>query len=70
MDAHVLKRDDLPWSEIGIATFTVGGDEIHAEPGDVVIVPPNTPHAFANTGEGQLRQIDIHVSPTFSTEWL
>jgi mannose-6-phosphate isomerase-like protein (cupin superfamily) len=111
MNAHVLKRDDLPWSEIaheligadhgarvciifvdapprggpglhkhpyeevfisleGTATFTVGGDEIHAEPGDIVIVPPNTPHAFANTGEGQLRQIDIHVSPTFSTEWL
>jgi mannose-6-phosphate isomerase-like protein (cupin superfamily) len=35
-----------------------------------VIVPPNTPHEFTNSGDQRLRQIDIHVSPTFSTEWL
>jgi hypothetical protein len=23
-----------------------------------------------NCGDGPLRQIDIHVSPSFSTEWL
>jgi hypothetical protein len=47
MDAKVLKRDDLPWSEI--AHELIGADE---------------------EGEGQLRQIDIHVNPTFSAEWL
>jgi mannose-6-phosphate isomerase-like protein (cupin superfamily) len=111
MDAKVLKRDDLPWSEIaheligadygarvciifvdaapgrgpglhkhpyeevfisleGTAMFTVGGEQLRAGPGDVVIVPANMPHAFTNTGDGHLRQIDIHVNPTFSTEWL
>jgi mannose-6-phosphate isomerase-like protein (cupin superfamily) len=38
--------------------------------GELVVVPPGVPHAFKNTGEGVLKQIDIHVSPSFSTEWL
>jgi mannose-6-phosphate isomerase-like protein (cupin superfamily) len=64
-----------PYEEIfitleGEVTYVLGDDEIQAGEGDVVVVPPNTPHAFTNTGEGQLRQIDIHVSPSFSTEWL
>jgi mannose-6-phosphate isomerase-like protein (cupin superfamily) len=64
-----------PYEEVfitleGQATFVVDGDEIVAGPDDVVIVPPHTPHGFTNSGEGQLRQINIHVSPTFSTEWL
>jgi mannose-6-phosphate isomerase-like protein (cupin superfamily) len=64
-----------PYEEVfvtleGEATFLVDGKEIVAGPNDVVIVPPNTPHGFTNTGEGRLRQVNIHVSPTFSTEWL
>lgn len=54
----------------GEVTFLAGEKEAQAGPGDVVVVPPETPHAFTNTGEGRLRQIDIHVSPEFSTEWL
>jgi len=64
-----------PYEEVfimleGEALFVAGDEEVKAGPGDVVIVPPETPHAFTNTGDGQLRQIDIHVSPTFSTDWL
>jgi len=64
-----------PYEEIliiteGEATFDVSGDELVARAGDVLIVPPDTPHAFKNTGAGRLRQIDIHVSPSFSTTWL
>ena len=64
-----------PYEEIliiteGEATFDVSGDELVARAGDVLIVPPDTPHAFKNTGDGRLRQIDIHVSPSFSTTWL
>jgi mannose-6-phosphate isomerase-like protein (cupin superfamily) len=54
----------------GEATFSVDGREIVAGPNDVVIVPPNTPHGFTNTGHGRLRQVNIHVSPEFRTEWL
>jgi mannose-6-phosphate isomerase-like protein (cupin superfamily) len=64
-----------PYEEVlivleGEVTFVAGGEEIQAGPNDVVIVPPDLPHAFTNTGAGQLRQIDIHVAQAFSTEWL
>jgi|SRR5215204_1441750 len=54
----------------GEVTFLAGEKEAQAGVGDVVVVPADTPHAFTNTGEGRLRQIDIHVNPEFSTEWL
>jgi quercetin dioxygenase-like cupin family protein len=66
-----------PYEEIiivteGVATFF--GSSVSAERvvrgGEVVIVPANEPHGFKNTGDGPLKQIDIHVSPVFETEWL
>ena len=54
----------------GSAIFTAGDEQFEAGPGDVVIVPAGTPHSFKNSGDGQLRQVDIHVSATFQTEWL
>jgi hypothetical protein len=33
-------------------------------------VGAGVPHGFKNTGDGVLKQVDIHVSPSFSTEWL
>ena len=64
-----------PYEEVfitieGQATFLVDGKEIVAGPDDVVIVPPDTPHGFTNSGDGPLRQVNIHVSPTFNTDWL
>jgi quercetin dioxygenase-like cupin family protein len=54
----------------GEASYVAGAIEIRAQAGEIVIVPPDTPHSFVNSGDGRLRQIDIHVSPSFSTEWL
>jgi mannose-6-phosphate isomerase-like protein (cupin superfamily) len=54
----------------GEALFTVDGREIAAGPDDVLIVPPDTPHGFTNSGESHLRQVNIHVSPSFTTDWL
>jgi len=45
------------------------GDQV-ARAGQVVVVPGGVPHAFYNSGEGPLRQIDIHLNPRFETEWL
>jgi mannose-6-phosphate isomerase-like protein (cupin superfamily) len=56
--------------EEGRATFTGGDEEREVSAGDIVVVPPNTPHRFVNSGDGPLRQVAIHVSPRFVTEWL
>jgi mannose-6-phosphate isomerase-like protein (cupin superfamily) len=54
----------------GRAAFTAGDEEREARGGEIVIVPPDTPHRFVNSGDGPLRLIAIHVSPRFVTEWL
>ncbi len=54
----------------GQATFTVGDSEIEATGGQILIVPPNHPHKFINSGDGPLRQIDIHISERMITDWL
>ena len=64
-----------PYEEVfvvqeGEATFTAGGEERIVRAGEVVIVPAGVPHAFVNSGDGPLRQLDIHVSASFDTEWL
>jgi quercetin dioxygenase-like cupin family protein len=64
-----------PYEEVlivleGEATLDDGADKRGVAAGDVVLIPPGQPHGFVNSGEGRLRQIDIHVSPSFSTEWL
>jgi mannose-6-phosphate isomerase-like protein (cupin superfamily) len=67
---HVHPYEEVFITLEGEATFVVDGQEIVAGPDDVVIVPPDTPHGFTNTGAGRLRQVNIHVSPTFDTNWL
>lgn len=64
-----------PYEEVfivqeGVATFTVDAATVDVTAGHIVIVPPNTPHKFVNSGDGPLRQVDIHHSPRFITEWL
>ena len=64
-----------PYEEIfiiqeGRCVFEVDGEQFEAAAGEVVIAPAGAAHRFTNTGDGPLRQIDIHVSPDFSTEWL
>ena len=62
-----------PYAELfflleGEGTFSDGESE--RGPGEVVIVPPETPHSFVNNGTERLRQIDVHLSATFQTDWL
>jgi mannose-6-phosphate isomerase-like protein (cupin superfamily) len=54
----------------GTATFRVRDEEIEIGAGQVVVVPGGVPHGFVNSGDGPLRQIDIHLNPRFVTEWL
>jgi mannose-6-phosphate isomerase-like protein (cupin superfamily) len=64
-----------PYAELffvleGEGTFSDGSHERVVGAGEVVIVPPDTPHAFVNSGSERLRQIDVHLSSTFETDWL
>lgn len=44
----------------GKATFTIGDETIEVEQGKIIVAPANVPHKFVNSGNGILRQIDIH----------
>ncbi len=54
----------------GTATFTDGSNSREVGAGNVVVIRAGEPHAFTNSGESQLRQIDIHVADAFETDWL
>jgi mannose-6-phosphate isomerase-like protein (cupin superfamily) len=64
-----------PYEEVfvvqeGSATFTAGDETIEVKGGQVVVVPAGVAHKFVNSGNGRLRQVDIHASERFVTEWL
>ncbi len=64
-----------PYKEIfiiqeGAATYTVGSVSLKAHAGQIIIVPAGTPHKFVNSGDCALRQVDIHLSRQFVTDWL
>jgi mannose-6-phosphate isomerase-like protein (cupin superfamily) len=67
---HTHPYDEVLIIEQGRATAKVGDETLEVGAGDIVLIPAGSPHAFTNTGDGPLRQIDIHASPRFSTEWL
>lgn len=54
----------------GTSTFDDGETRRIVKAGEMAVVDAGQPHAFTNSGEGRLRQIDIHLSPSFATEWL
>ena len=62
---------DETWVVIaGKLSFQAGDEQIEAGPGDIVIVPPGTPHKFTNRGPARANLVCIHANPTFVTEWL
>jgi mannose-6-phosphate isomerase-like protein (cupin superfamily) len=64
-----------PYEEVfivqeGRATYTVGTETLEIHAGQIVVVPAGVPHKFINSGDGPLRQVNIHVSKQFNTTWL
>ena len=64
-----------PYAEVfvvqeGRAVFTVGSETHEVTGSHIVIVPPGMPHKFVNTGDGPLRQVNIHPTGQMVTEWL
>lgn len=54
----------------GHGVFEADGNEVAAGPGDTVVVGPNTPHRFRNTGPERLELVCIHAAERMVTEWL
>jgi mannose-6-phosphate isomerase-like protein (cupin superfamily) len=68
-DLHRHPYEEVFIVQEGDVLFTLGEEEIEAGPGDLIVVPPNTPHKFFSRGETH-RQISIHPVPKMETEWL
>ncbi|WP_188434587.1 cupin domain-containing protein [Microbacterium murale] len=64
-----------PYSETwvvleGTARITVGDETFVARAGDTATGPARVPHCFTNVGEGMLRILGIHASPTIIQTFL
>jgi mannose-6-phosphate isomerase-like protein (cupin superfamily) len=64
-----------PYSETwivraGKGRFTADGEDVDAEPGDILVVGAETPHKFKNVGTERLDVICIHASPRMIQEEL
>ena len=68
-DLHRHPYEQVFIVEEGDVLFTLGDDTVEAGPGDVIVVPPGTPHKFVSRGESH-RQVSIHPVARMETEWL
>lgn len=64
-----------PYAEVcivraGRLAATVGGEEVVAEAGDILVIGPGTPHRFAGIGEERVELMCIHATGRFDIEWL
>lgn len=57
---HTHPYEEIHIAQAGQARYTVDGESIEVHAGQIVIVPPNTPHGFVNLSEEPFRAIGIH----------
>ena len=69
-DLHYHPYEETFIVQEGRVTVTVGDEEIEAGPGQIVIVPAETPHRFVNSGDERLRQVSIHPRERMETTWV
>jgi quercetin dioxygenase-like cupin family protein len=62
---HTHPYVEVAFTIEGRATITVGDETREVKAGSIVVIPPNTPHRFVNSGDTVLHQVDIHASPRF-----
>jgi quercetin dioxygenase-like cupin family protein len=65
---HTHEYDEIAFVQEGRGRILVGSEIREVVPGDIVVIKTGTPHGFINIGDGVLKQLDIHVNPTFKQE--
>jgi mannose-6-phosphate isomerase-like protein (cupin superfamily) len=53
----------------GTARFWIGGNQVDAHAGQIVVAPAGVPHKFVNSGDGRLRSINMHPSDRSVQTW-
>ena len=64
-----------PYSETfllleGEGRWTAGDSVVELRPNTMLVVPPETPHGFRNTGEAPLLVVSVHESGTLEQTFL
>ena len=54
----------------GSGRWTAGDDVVELQANQMLVVPPETPHGFRNTGEQPLLVVSIHESGTLEQAFL
>ncbi len=67
---HFYEYDEIVIVLEGSSRLVIGNTIQDVAAGNIVVVKAGTPHGFINSGEGVLKQIDIHVSPVFRQQSL
>lgn len=72
---HITDPHRHPYAEVfvvhtGDVTFTVGGADVPAQGGQVVVVPADEVHGFRNDGPERVEMVSIHPAAETQTEWL
>ncbi|HLY43702.1 MAG TPA: cupin domain-containing protein [Terracidiphilus sp.] len=65
---HRHRYDEVILVQEGQGRLVVGNETRETTAGDIVVVKAGTPHGFVNTGTSTLKQVDLHLSPTFAQE--
>ena len=67
---HKHNYDEIVYVISGCARWIVGNEQRDAVAGDVLVVKAGEPHKFLSADDDPVRQIDVHLNPTFETVWL
>jgi len=67
---HIHPYTEMWIVRAGQARFTVGEETLDPNPGDIVVVNPETPHRFKNIGTTRLELTCIHASPEIIQTWV
>ena len=65
---HRHPYDEIQFIREGRGLYHVDGQEFEASAGDILVIKAGEVHSFKCIGDGNLVQVDVHLSPRFIQE--